>query len=555
MSKAAPPMRPGSNLRRLVHLVGVPILAALAASALFGAMVGAAELLFAIALNHFLGSHGLVAATGIPAWLGAFARSPEWFLLTAMTLRFCLMLGSSVLSNLCNELMNRRGRGLVVQATLGSPVEVAGLSAAETSNIVGNLLPRVALFLSSTSQLFNQMVVGGLLLASMLLASPGMSLVGIAGLAVVGVPTLLLRKSYQAYSSGYHGMSARFIERLLKGVRNAYYLRLAGSHRSESDGLRQSARSMSRYAMQYVVRSQLAGSLPGFGGALIFVGLVVWRDELPAAASAGFLGFLYIFYRFSATVGNIILTVGQIEFSTPFVRQFLGFGDRLLAVPHGPAGTAPLPAGGLALSVDGLVVGREGAILPPLTFSVQPGNAVVIAGPSGRGKTTLIMTLLGLVPPLGGKVAWGGVPVEGLDPETFRRAIGYSGADPYLVDGTVLENLRFGLPEGAAEPSAIRAALAAAQCGFIDAMDGGLEARLHEGGQGMSAGERQRLSIARALLRQPRIIVFDEATANVDEAAEAAILAAVRATHPQAVILMVSHRQSLRRFADRVIEI
>jgi ABC-type multidrug transport system fused ATPase/permease subunit len=538
-----------------LRITGKGILSLLALSVLLGTMLGLIELVFAFALNFFLASYGLMQTTPLPRWLATVPLSPVSLVLTALVLRFAFVMSSIAVANLSNEVTNRRMRMLIVHWTLDSDIEAASLSASEAAHFVSNLLPKFALYLSSASQFCNQIVVATILLASMISLSAQLSGLALLGLGAVGLPTFWLRKSYQSYSTNYHKQSGIFVDRLLKVVRNLYFIRLTGMHFEESGTLEKNIRRMSSDAMHYVLRSQLASSIPAFGGALIFVALVVWNRHNALGEASTFLSFLYLFYRFSAALGAMVLTYGQIEFAKPFVMQTLDFSSRfLVAAPRRPRGSAAL-ADDQHLEVSSLSVGRDFRILDGITFTAAPGEIVFIAGASGRGKTTLLMTLLGVVPRLGGTISWGGIPIDEIDIESFRQAIGYSGADPYLVDGSLRDNLLYGVGNRAPSDSEIRLALDFAQCQFVEALEGGLSFRLHEGGQGLSAGEKQRLSIARALLKRPRIIVLDEATSNIDEATEYSIIKAIRAKFPAAPILLVSHRQSLRAHADKVIEL
>ncbi|MEU1801845.1 thiol reductant ABC exporter subunit CydD [Streptomyces sp. NPDC019937] len=220
------------------------------------------------------------------------------------------------------------------------------------------------------------------------------------------------------------------------------------------------------------------------------------------------------------------------------------------------AGTLPAPdARRAALTVDGLTVrhpGRAAASLAPVSFEVRPGETVAITGPSGAGKTTLLNAVLGFAEPSGGRVLAGGRDLASLDPESWRRQIAWVPQRPYLFAGTIAENVRLARPD--ADDDAVRDALRQADAlGFVSALPEGAGTRLGEMGAGLSAGQRQRIALARAFLADRPVLLLDEPTANLDGATEAAVVDAVRRLAEGRTVLLVVHRPALLPLADRVI--
>ncbi|MFD7503867.1 thiol reductant ABC exporter subunit CydD [Streptomyces sp. NPDC059850] len=220
------------------------------------------------------------------------------------------------------------------------------------------------------------------------------------------------------------------------------------------------------------------------------------------------------------------------------------------------AGTSPAPdARGAALTVDGLTVrhpGRTAPSLPPVSFEVRPGETVAITGPSGAGKTTLLNAVLGFAEPSGGRVLVGGRDLASLDPESWRRQIAWVPQRPYLFAGSIADNVRLARPD--ADDTAVREALRQADAlGFVSALPDGAETRLGEMGAGLSAGQRQRIALARAFLADRPVLLLDEPTANLDGATEAAVVDAVRRLAEGRTVLLVIHRPALLPLATRVI--
>ncbi len=227
----------------------------------------------------------------------------------------------------------------------------------------------------------------------------------------------------------------------------------------------------------------------------------------------------------------------------------------------------PLPRGGTRtdvpdlrsgeLRVDRVSVRQPGrAIEAPsdVSFTVRGGEMVAIAGPSGVGKTTLLEVLAGLVSADEGTVVAAGpdgsVPVAELDPSAWRSHVGYVAQEPYLFPGSVADNVRLAAP--AATAAEIMDALASVGLGGLDpAMP------LGEGGSGLSTGQRRRIAIARAVVRDAPLLLLDEPTAGLDEATERQVLATVHALARRdgRAVVVVAHRSAALASADRIVDV
>ncbi|ATL84066.1 thiol reductant ABC exporter subunit CydD [Streptomyces malaysiensis] len=222
------------------------------------------------------------------------------------------------------------------------------------------------------------------------------------------------------------------------------------------------------------------------------------------------------------------------------------------------AGGSPAPdARGAALALDGLVVRHPGRAEPSLartSFEIRAGETVAVVGPSGAGKTTLLNAVLGFAAPHEGRVLIGGRDLASLDPESWRRQIAWVPQRPYLFAGTIAENVRLARPD--ADDEAVRTALRDADAlGFVSVLPDGTETRLGEMGAGLSAGQRQRIALARAFLADRPVLLLDEPTANLDGETEASVVEAVRRLAEGRTVLLVVHRPALLPLADRVLRL
>ena len=189
-----------------------------------------------------------------------------------------------------------------------------------------------------------------------------------------------------------------------------------------------------------------------------------------------------------------------------------------------------------------------------MSFAVEPGETIALVGPSGAGKSTLLNVLLGFVRPTDGRVLVGGADLTGLDLAEWRSRIAWVPQRPHLYAGTIAENVRLARPD--ADDAAVRRALAdAGALEFVDALPEGVDTVLGEDGTGLSAGQRQRLALARAFLADRPVLLLDEPTAALDGATEAEVVEAVRRLAVGRTVLLVVHRPALLGVADRVVRL
>ena len=210
-----------------------------------------------------------------------------------------------------------------------------------------------------------------------------------------------------------------------------------------------------------------------------------------------------------------------------------------------------------AIRITGLEVTYPGRRLPALRdvdLTVSPEEVVALTGPSGCGKSTLLAVLLGLQQPGAGEVVCGGIPLGALDLARWRARIGWVPQRPHLFARSVADNVRVG--RASATDGDVAVALHAAGLGdVVERLPFGAATLLGEGGSGLSAGERQRLALARAFVRDPELLLLDEPTAALDHQTEAEVLVALRRLLAGRTALIVAHRPALAALADRVVEL
>jgi ATP-binding cassette, subfamily B, multidrug efflux pump len=284
---------------------------------------------------------------------------------------------------------------------------------------------------------------------------------------------------------------------------------------------------------------------------LWFGGHLVADGSMQIGALTAFLSYLLQILMSVMMATFMFMMVPRAEVSAERITEVLDTEPDV--VP--PADPVHLPElrGQLELrNVEFRYPGAEEPVLCDIGLQARPGEVTAIIGGTGSGKTTLLSLIPRLFDVTGGAVLIDGVDVRELDPATLSAAIGLVPQKPYLFSGTVASNLRYGKPD--ATEAELWQALEIAQArDFVERMEGGLDAKIDQGGTNVSGGQRQRLAIARAVVHQPVIYLFDDSFSALDYATDAALRAALAAETARATVVIVAQRVSTIRQADRIV--
>jgi ATP-binding cassette subfamily B protein len=287
-----------------------------------------------------------------------------------------------------------------------------------------------------------------------------------------------------------------------------------------------------------------------------FVTTLAWgaaRVHSGAATAAGLDTMAYTQLRLMAALARVGVGVESFQRTAAALQRI---HETLALQPSLRSGTQRLPAGSVRgeLRLEDVTFGYDPArpILDCISLHVPAGSTVGIVGPTGAGKSTLLKLLLRFYDPQVGQVMLDGTDVRTLQLDAFRRCVAVVPQEVTLFSGTIHENIALGEPAAGRE-AVEAAARAAAAHDFITRLPQGYDTVLGHGGHILSGGQRQRLAIARALLVQRPLLLFDEATSSLDHATEAAIQHSLRTSQQGRTMVIVAHRLSTVRHADRII--
>ena len=283
---------------------------------------------------------------------------------------------------------------------------------------------------------------------------------------------------------------------------------------------------------------------------VIILLMLIFKSDISPGQYFTFLFYSFFLFGPLQEFGNIILTYREAEAS---LNNF----QRILSMPVEVKPEHPVATGIIKelifeeVSFKHLTANRNA--LNSINFKVKHGETVAFVGPSGSGKTTLVKLLVGLYHPVFGKIKYNQVDSLAIDLDDLREKIGFVTQDTQLFSGTIRENLLFVRPS-ATDEECLEVLRRAACDSLLARASHGLDTVIGEGGVKVSGGEKQRLSIARSLLRKPNILVFDEATSALDSITEEEITETIRNVSDQAdrITILIAHRLSTIMHADRI---
>ncbi len=311
-------------------------------------------------------------------------------------------------------------------------------------------------------------------------------------------------------------------------------------------------------AAQYAfIRDVALGRVLLHGGAALLLALLSWLALTRwQAGPATILPLVALFARALPLLGALQEAWQGWAYARAPITGTLALIDRAEAArePADPGIAAPTL--GAALRLEQVSIAFEGADQPALlqVSAIIPARGITaITGPSGAGKSTLADLIGGLLSPDSGKVLIDGVLLEGPLRRAWRGRVAYVQQDPVLLSASLRDNLRWAAPE--ASDAQLLAALQAASAGFVLKLPVGLDTLLGDGGRTLSGGERQRLMLARALLRDPALLILDEATSALDAENEAQIAAALLRLKARMAVVVIGHHGSLPALADYTIQL
>ncbi len=382
--------------------------------------------------------------------------------------------------------------------------------------------------------------------------------VALASVALVTIPfyILIAWRSAGKLESGLANYYSRWEEvssRIQDGLAGIKTVKLAGA---EAQEVRQLQTVAGEAYKDYIDRARLANKyvfwetmLSHLSTALVFGygGYLTLENRLTPGDVVMFVAYLDRLYGPVDTLASLWVELQQNVASLARAFRLL---DKGVEEKAGPA--LQLTEARIEFRDVWFRYNEEREVLKGLSFTLAPGEATALVGGSGAGKTTIADLLMKLYEPTGGSIWIDGQELSTLDAASVRRQIGMVSTDGAVFRGTLADNIRYKRPD-ATDEAVMQAAMAAGMQATLQRLPQGLQTPVGESGIGLSVGERQRIQIARVLVAKPRILILDEATANLDYATEAEIRKTIDDIRRSTTILIIAHRFSMVRDADKAI--
>ncbi len=561
-----------TRFRALGGFLGERCLGLFAIGQLFALLLAGVEYCIAILLIAFLYSVGLVDVSQVPSWLPLnAARLSSTFVWGAFLLVAVLQAGFQIVvyqsKITLTEEAHARMRTVLGYLML-QPVRPAHVSLSEANHLTAEIFPKATSFIFHFTQLSSFLMKALAMSVMMFFLAPHATVVGMGGLAAMVCGVLLLNRVTNRVSAEVPAAQERLERSKVRIAGNWLLIRVLRMERRELKAYLGSVASYYRHSVRAYFFGNLGGAvMPVFGifliATIVLTGLTVFHT--PAAP---LVAFLYLFFRFEQMVANGSNLVGGLfshrhqldklvslisSLSRRQLKQALSYAstsstERAATRSVEPAKALVPPA----IEIRDLAFAWEAGgphVFSGVSHSVDPGCQLAIVGPNGSGKSTLLSIVLGALEPRSGEVLIGDMPAADYV-NCHADSVAFVGSQPYLVYGSIRENLIYGLRRECSDDDLWRAIDDVGLLEVVRELPASLEYVIEENGDGLSTGQKQRISIARAFLRRPSLLVLDEPFANLDRSSALEIAGRLRSMKPPCTVLLVSHDAEMLEAAD-----
>ncbi|XUU61091.1 ATP-binding cassette domain-containing protein [Erythrobacter sp. HA6-11] len=498
-----------------------------------------------------------------PAWLAEWASLPPAALLTGVVALICARAALVYVTNYLRTQIDlsftrdlrRDAHRALVRAEWRW---LAGRHSADHEALLLGEANRVGMLVDQALFLASATITLLVLIAAALLISPVLTL-GVLAIAVIfALPFLILKgrtaRDAESYADAYAGLH-REVSGGLAHLRSA---RIAGAGSVMEQRFADASEQVRTTELLYVRHGFVLVAIVQAVAAILLAGLVYFALIEGDVALSIFVPLLALLARSAPLAGTILQGIRQWRHAQPALARLRG----LIGEARDHAEVEPAVVGSQSLKLErslelkGVTLkfeAREAPVFQNFSAFIPANSITAITGPSGSGKSSLADIVSGLIEPDSGTVSVDDTSLTGQARLQWRAQVAYAEQTPFLFAGSIAENIAWAVPDRSFQD--VRSALDAASADFIDRLPEGADSPVQEEGRDFSGGEKQRLALARALLRKPQLLILDEVTASLDASNKAAIAATIEKLRTQCTILILTHDEQFAALADNVIDL
>jgi ABC-type bacteriocin/lantibiotic exporter with double-glycine peptidase domain len=542
----------------------------------------------ALFLMVFLFTLGFIDYSQLPKWLPVDMRTVPpmmiWIFLFVLTaLRGGLQIFAYMSKTILSQRTHLRLRMLLGYLMMGRDSSHC-MPLSEVNLFFSEFFPKTAGFLFHLTQLISLCVQALMLCLSMFYFARNETWVSLIGFCAMGVLVMRLNRMTNRQGRKVPAAGAALERTKVRIIRNWLLIKIL---RTENEEYKTYTDAVGQYYRHSTLANLIAnsgGSLIPILGVIVIAVVVLINLQFFRTPGANLVAFLYLFVRFQHMAANTSLLIGDLFTCRVQLRESInliaGMSETEIIDAFRPAGTFGILKGKMNyayLDREKIDSTADTYLAPPsgppavqlrrvtytwprshtpllrdLDLTIAPGSQLGIIGPNGSGKSTLLGIICGILSPDSGTVTIDGLAAEEYL-QRFPFAVAYVGPDPYLIHGSIRDNLAYGSKTAPDDASMMAALTKVCLDDFVSALPGGLDYTLEESHAGLSTGQKQRLTIARAFLRNPWLLILDEPTANVDTATEGYLIAALSDLKRRSTVIVVSHKPSILKLADAIL--
>lgn len=528
----------------------------------------AVESSFIFVLQGFLQALGLTKSDQLylPSFYPTTVLGSVAVLLSFGLVRATVYTAKIYFDSVSNQVFIRDQRARLTNFALNNFERVTAHEVLTTFN---ERIIRSGYVIQAISQLINTSTTCLLLAALGLRIAPRELIIGVALTGLLMIPVRKLDKKIEAFSEGLTKASADIGKRIVMGLQNNFFLKIYNLIDEEVSHTAADLRRYEFFQKKFFLFALSKESCPQLIGYLVICILTYTSLTYFGTSGTILLSFFYIFIRFAQGLSSANSALSLIQLNIGYLRELYSWNrqiaayDLLMAAeiaqasPASTQGGDPTTSPKLQIEGHSLTYGydEKTTVFTGLSFQVTTGQMLLIRGKSGAGKSTLLTLILGINKPRAGAITVNGIPSHAVRGYLAARC-GYVGPDPFLIPGSVRENLLYGAPKKlmATDADLWHALKLANADGIVEKFSRGLDEYLNEQTQ-LSTGQKQRMALARALVRKPKILILDEATANLDAATESEVLKSLGDLIPTLTTIAISHKPSFNHLATAKIDL